>query len=80
MHDGLHRCVVGGAEALAERERARALAVIGVVTSRRYDPRGPADLLEVHVERFSVARGQGDLSRAPPFSLLLFGAIKRLQR
>ena len=48
VHDGLHGGVVGGAQALPEREGAGALAVVGVVAPRGYDPARPSDFLEVH--------------------------------
>lgn len=59
VDDGLDSGVVGWPHVLAQRERAGAFAVVGVVTAGRYNPAGPADLLKVHIEGQALA-GHGD--------------------
>ena len=59
VDDGLHRGVVAGPHVLTQREGAGALAVVGVVATRRHDPARPADLLEVHVEGQALAGRRG---------------------
>lgn len=56
VDDGLDRGVVGGPHVLTQRKRTGAFAVVSVVSARRHDPPGPADLLEVHVERHTLTR------------------------
>lgn len=48
MHDGANRSVVGRSEVSPQGERAGSFAVVGVVSSGRDDPAGPADLLKVN--------------------------------
>ncbi len=50
MHDGAHRGVVGRPEVSPERKWAGTFAMVGVVSSGRDDPAGPADLLKVNEE------------------------------
>lgn len=61
VHDGAYRGVVGGSEVPPQRERAGALAVVGVVTAGGDDPAGPADLVEVDEEGHPVAGLGGSL-------------------
>ena len=47
--------VIGGVEVIGQRERAIAVAVVGVVAGRRHDPVVPADVAEIDVERMAAA-------------------------
>lgn len=55
VDDGLDGGVVGRPHVLAQGEGAGAFAVVGVVAPGRDDPARPADLLEVDVERQTLA-------------------------
>lgn len=69
VHQGLQDGVVGAVEALAQRERALAVAVVGQVALRRDDPVLPAHVLEVDVEAAGpahVAGRHGQVDGAPP--------------
>lgn len=74
VDDGAHRGVVGRSQVAAQRERAGASAVVGVVAARGDDPPGPADLLEVHEERNPLAglgpavRRETRRGRTPPLA------------
>ena len=46
----INDCVIGGVEVGEQREGAVAVAVVGVVAGRRYNPVIPADVAEIDVE------------------------------
>lgn len=55
VDDGLDGGVVRRSHVLAQRKGTGAFAVVSVITARRHDPSGPADLLEVYVEWQALA-------------------------
>ena len=61
--------MIGGVEVVGQREGAVAVAVVGVVAGRRYDPVVPADVAKVDVERLPAAI----VPAALPLVLLLGG-------
>lgn len=74
VDDGLDRGVVGGPHVLTQRKRTGAFAVVSVVSARRHDPAGPADLLEVHIERQTLTR------HLLPALIIVYGASAATSR
>ena len=71
VHQRLHDCVIRGVEVIGQRERAVALAVVGVVARWGDDPVVPADVAKVDVERMASAIVPAALALV----LLLGGAL-----